>query len=62
MAVHGSRQSSYQLHPPLIRMSGTGKVAHEFPTILTYVPPAAQAICESVNSFASLGRVSTIVR
>jgi hypothetical protein len=41
-------------------MSATGTMAHKFPAILTYVPSAAQAICESVNSFASLGRVSAI--
>ena len=54
MAVHGNRQNTHQLHPPLRWMSGTCRFAHEFPVVLTYVPPATQAICETVNSFASL--------
>lgn len=54
MAVHGDRRNTYQLHPPLRWMSGTCKLAHEFLAVLTYVPPATQAICETVNSFAGL--------
>src|SRR5712671_1579989 len=62
MAVHDNRRNTYQLHPPLKWMSGICPSAHEFSGILTYVPPAAQAICESVNSFAGLGRLSTIAK
>jgi len=54
MAIHGNRQNTYQLRPPLRWVSATCTLAHEFLAVLTYVPPATQAICETVNSFAGL--------